>query len=46
MKPGTPAPRFIHLLCQRQERTRYLHYSLSTAKSHLYWVLFLGARLV
>ena len=40
MKPGTPALRSTRLLDQVRERARYLHYSLSTEKTYVYWVRF------
>ena len=40
MKPGNPPLQSIRLLDQVRERIRYLHYSLSTEKTYLYWVRF------
>lgn len=40
MKPGTPPLQSIRLLDQVRERIRYLHYSLSTEQTYLYWVRF------
>jgi integrase len=40
MKPGIPVLRSTRLLDQVRERIRYLHYSLSTEKTYLYWVKF------
>ncbi|MBU0590057.1 MAG: integron integrase [Gammaproteobacteria bacterium] len=40
MKPGTPPLLSIRLLDQVRERIRYLHYSLSTEKTYLYWIRF------
>ena len=40
MKPGTPPLLSVRLLDQVRERIRYLHYSLSTEKTYLYWVRF------
>ncbi len=40
MKPGTPPLRSIRLMDQVRERIRYLHYSLSTEKTYLYWIRF------
>jgi integron integrase len=40
MKPRTPPLQSIRLLDQARERARYLHYSLSTEKTYLYWVRF------
>ena len=38
MKPGTSPQRAIRLMDQVRERIRYLHYSLSTEKTNLYWI--------
>lgn len=40
MKPGTAPLRSIRLMDQVRERIRYLHYSLSTEKTYLYWIRF------
>lgn len=40
MKHRTPVLQSIRLLDQVKERIRYLHYSLSTEKTYLYWVKF------
>jgi integron integrase len=40
MKPGSQPLKSARLLDQVRERARYLHYSLSTEKSYLYWVRF------
>jgi len=40
MKPGTSPLKSIRLMDQVRERIRYLHYSLSTEKTYLYWVRF------
>lgn len=40
MEPGAPVLRSTRLLDQVHERTRYLHYSLSTEKAYLYWIRF------
>ena len=40
MKPGTPPLLSVRLLDQVRERIRYLHYSLSTEKTYLYWIRF------
>ena len=40
MKPGTPPLQSTRLLDQARERIRYLHYSLSTEQTYLYWVRF------
>ena len=40
MKPGTPPLQSTRLLDQVRERIRYLHYSLSTEQTYLYWVRF------
>jgi integron integrase len=40
MKPRTPPLQSVRLLDQVRERVRYLHYSLSTEKTYLYWVRF------
>jgi integron integrase len=40
MKPCKPPLQSIRLLDQVRERIRYLHYSLSTEKTYLYWVRF------
>jgi len=39
-KAATPVLRSVRLLDQLRERIRYLHYSLSTEKTYLYWVRF------
>ena len=39
-KVAAPALQSIRLLDQIRERIRYLHYSLSTEKTYLYWVRF------
>ena len=41
MKPRTLPLQSTHLLGQLRERTRYLHYSLSTEKLYLYRVRYL-----
>lgn len=38
MKPGNQPLRSVRLLDQVRERIRYLHYSLNTEKTYLYWV--------
>ena len=38
MKPRNPPLQSARLLDQVRERIRYLHYSLSTEKTYLYWV--------
>ena len=38
MKPRNPPLQSLRLLDQVRERIRYLHYSLSTEKTYLYWV--------
>jgi len=38
--PGTPPLLSVRLLDQVRERFRYLHYSLSTEKTYLYWIRF------
>ena len=39
MITGTPPPlRSTRLLDQLRERLRYVHYSLSTERSYVYWV--------
>jgi len=40
VKPDSPPLKSSRLLDQVRERARYLHYSLSTEKSYLYWVRF------
>jgi integron integrase len=40
MKPGTAPLHPVRLMDQVRERIRYLHYSLSTEKTYLYWVRF------
>jgi integron integrase len=40
MKPGTVPLRSVRLMDQVRERIRYLHYSLSTEKTYLYWIRF------
>jgi len=40
MKPGTPPLQSTRLLDQVRERIRYMHYSLSTEQTYLYWVRF------
>lgn len=40
MKPGTAPLRSVRLMDQVRERIRYLHYSLSTEKTYLYWIRF------
>ena len=40
MKPSTPPLQSTRLLDQVRERIRYMHYSLSTEKTYLYWVRF------
>lgn len=40
MKPRIPPLQSTRLLDQVRERVRYLHYSLSTEKTYLYWVRF------
>ena len=40
MKPRTPVLQSVRLLDQVRERIRYLHYSLSTEKTYLYWIKF------
>ncbi len=40
MKPRNPPLQSVRLLDQVRERIRYLHYSLSTEKTYLYWVRF------
>jgi integron integrase len=40
MKPGNAPLQSIRLLDQVRERIRYMHYSLSTEKTYLYWVKF------
>ena len=40
MKPRSPPLQSVRLLDQVRERVRYLHYSLSTEKTYLYWVRF------
>ena len=38
MKPGTVPLRSVRLMDQVRERIRYLHHSLSTEKTYLYWI--------
>ena len=38
MKHGTPPLQSVRLLDQVREHIRYLHYSLSTERSYLYWI--------
>ena len=40
MEPSTPPLKSTRLLDQVRERIRYLHYSLSTEQTYLYWVRF------
>ena len=40
VKPRNPPLQSTRLLDQVRERVRYLHYSLSTEKTYLYWVRF------
>jgi integron integrase len=40
MKPRNPPLQSFRLLDQVRERIRYLHYSLSTEKTYLFWVRF------
>lgn len=40
MKPGTPPLQSTRLLDQFRGLLRYMHYSVSTQKIHLYWVPF------
>lgn len=40
MKPGTVPLHPVRLMDQVRERIRYLHYSLSTEKTYLYWIRF------
>ena len=40
MKPGKPVLQSTRLLDQVRERIRYMHYSLSTETTYLYWVKF------
>lgn len=40
MKHRSPPLQSTRLLDQVRERVRYLHYSLSTEKTYLYWVRF------
>jgi integron integrase len=40
VKPRTPILQSTRLLDQVRERIRYMHYSLSTEKTYLYWVRF------
>ena len=40
MKPRNPPLQSSRLLDQVRERFRYVHYSLSTEKTYLYWVRF------
>lgn len=36
--PAVPAPQSTRFLGQMRERLRYLHYSLRTEQTHVYWV--------
>ena len=38
MKPGTAPLHPVRLMDQVRGRVRYLHYSLSTEKTYLYWI--------
>ena len=38
ISPSTPAPQSTRLLGQMRERLRYLHYSLRTEQTYVYWV--------
>lgn len=38
ISPATPPPRSTRLMGQMRERLRYLHYSLRTEQSYVYWV--------
>ncbi len=40
MKPGVPSLQSTRLLDQLRERVRYMHYSLKTEKTYLYWIRF------
>lgn len=40
MKPGSAPSHPLRLTDQVRERVRYLHYSLSTEKTYLYWIRF------
>ena len=40
VKPRNPPLQSSHILDQVREQIRYLHYSLSTEKTYLYWVRF------
>lgn len=40
MKPRSPILQSTRLLDQVRERIRYMHYSLSTEKTYLYWIKF------
>ncbi len=40
MKSGKPVLQSTRLLDQVRERIRYMHYSLSTETTYLYWVKF------
>ena len=40
VKPRNPPLQSFRVLDQNRERIRYLHYSLSTEKTYLYWVRF------
>jgi integron integrase len=40
MKVSNPSVRPVRLMDQVRERLRYLHYSLSTEKTYLYWIRF------
>jgi integron integrase len=40
MKPRKPILQSVRLLDQVSERVRYLHYSLSTEKTYVYWIKF------
>ena len=43
MKPRNPPLQSLRLIDQVKAQIRYLHYSLSTEKTYLYWVHFLSA---
>lgn len=40
MKPGAAPSHPVRLMDQVRERIRYMHYSLSTEKTYLYWIRF------
>ena len=40
MKPRNPPLQSTRVLDQIRERSRYLHYSLSTEKAYVYWARF------